>query len=179
MGLYNAASPLVATFLVALVLVIQLLPAAFAIIGYTAALQTDFLANGGVVAMIFFVVALLLVILSLYLVTSTIIALVVVTLPGMYPWRALRIAGDLVIGRRVRILLRLVWGLATVALLWVIIMLPVILLTTWLTQQVKWMASVPIVPVILLLVSSTSIVFMSAYVYLLYRKVVDDDAAPA
>lgn len=177
-GLYNAAAPLLSTFLVGLVLIIQLLPLALALIGYSAALATGLLASG-VEAMLFWVVAALLATLSLYWMTSTFIALVVVTLPGMYPVRALKTAGDIVIGRRLRILLRLVWMLLGIIVAWAIVMIPIILLDTWLKGIWAEIAWLPVIPVALLIMSSLTIVWSASYVYLLYRKVVADDADPA
>lgn len=174
-GIYNAGAPLVPTFLVALLLVVQLLPVAIAAIGYSAAVSSDLL-SGGVEAMIFWAAAGLLTILSLYWATSTIFALIIVTLPGMYPMKAIRTAGDLVIGRRLRILYRLLWLLGTIVVAWLIVMLPIILLATWLNSMVAWL---PIVPIALLAMSTLTIIWMAGYVYVFYRKVVDDDAAPA
>lgn len=176
-GLYNAGAPIISTFLVALVLVVQLLPIAVAIIGYSAAVSSGLLA-GGVEAMLFWVAALLLGALSLYWITSTFFALIMVTLPGMYPMRALRTAGDMVLGRRLRILLRLLWMLATLFVTWAVVLIPVILLDTWLKSlwpDIQWL---PIIPVVILLLSTLTIIWSSGYVYLLYRKVVDDDARP-
>jgi len=177
-GIYSSAAPLVSTFLVALVLVVQLVPLALALIGYGAAQSTGLL-SGGVEAMLFWAAASLLALLSLYWVTSTMIALVVVTLPGMYPFQAIKTAGDLVVGRRLRILLRLLWMLLGLAILWAVVMIPLILLDTWLTTVWPFIASIPVIPVLLVIMSSLSIVWVSSYVYLLYRKVVDDDAKPA
>lgn len=177
-GLYNAAAPLVSTFLVGLVLIVQLLPLILALIAYTAAVATGLLATG-VEAMLFWIVATLLATLSLYWMTSTFIALVVVTLPGMYPMRALKTAGDIVIGRRLRILLRLVWMLLGIVVTWAIVMIPIILLDTWLKGIWTEIAWLPIIPVTLLIMSSLTIVWSASYVYLLYRKVVADDADPA
>lgn len=177
-GLYNASAPLLSTFLVALVLIVQLLPLAIALIGYSAAVASGLLA-GGVEAMLFWIAAGTLGLLSLYWVTSTIIALVVVTLPGMYPWQALRTAGDLVVGRRARILLRILWMLLVATVTWLLIMVPIILLDTWLKGIWPATAWIPTIPVALLGLSSLTIVWSASYVYLLYRKVVSDDADPA
>jgi hypothetical protein len=178
-GLYSAGSPIVATLLVLLVLVVQLLPVAIAIIGFGSAVATELIQGGGVEAMVIWVAIGLLILLSLYLATSTLLALVIVTLPGMYPMQALKIAGDVVIGRRIRILLRLLWLGLTIALGWVAIMVPVVLLDTWAKAVFPATSWVPVVPVIMLIMSSATIVWSASYVYLLYRKVVDDDAAPA
>jgi len=177
-GLYNSAAPLLSTFLVALVLVIQLLPLALALIGYSAAVTSGLLSSG-VEAMLFWVSAALLGVLSMYWITSTFIALAVVTLPGMYPGKALRTAGDLVIGRRMKILLRIVWMLLSIIVAWVVIMIPIILLETWLKGIWPAIEAVPVIPVALLLISSATIVWSAGYIYLLYRRVVEDDADPA
>jgi len=177
-ALYNATAPLLSTFIVGIVAVIQLLPVALAAAGVAAAVATGLL-NNGVEAMVFWTVVLLLVVLALYWVTSTFIALVVVTLPGMYPLEAIKIAGDLVIGRRLRILLRILWLLFTVALGWVSVMIPIILLDSWLKGMFTNLTGVPVVPISMLIMGSVSVVWAAAYVYLFYRKVVDDDAAPA
>jgi hypothetical protein len=177
-GLYNAGAPIVPTTAIALVLILQLVPAALAVIAFSAALSTGFL-QGGVESMLFSVVAALLMILSIYWVTSTIIALVVVTLPGMYPMQALKTAGDLVIGRRLRILLRWVWLIAVVIVTWVLVMIPIIIFDSWLKSILPIIQWLPLVPVSLLVMSSLSVVFVASYVYLLYRRIVEDDAAPA
>lgn len=177
-GLYNSGAPIVPTAAVLLALILQLVPAALAVIAFSAAMSTGFLA-GGVEGMIFTVVATLLIILSTYWVTSTLIALIVVTLPGMYPLRALKTAGDLVIGRRLRILLRWLWLALLILVVWALVMIPIIILDTWLKSLLPAIQWLPIVPVTLLIMSSLSITFVAAYVYLFYRKVVEDDAAPA
>ncbi len=174
-SLYNSAAPLVPTILIALLFVIQLVPAAIALIIY----QVGSASLTGIVAMLVFLVALLLVILSLYWITSTFIALIVITLPGMYPWRAIRIAGDLVIGRRIRILARFIWGLICTALLWGSVMIPTTLFAIWLQNTFHQTSVLPIVPMMLVLTSSLASIFIATYCYMLYRKIVDDEASPA
>ena len=114
-----------------------------------------------------------------YWISSTVIALVVVTLPGMYPTRAVKAAGDLVIGRRLRIMYRLAWGVLCVLLTWLVIMVSIVMLDRWLSSMWSWLKNVPIVPYVGVIVVAWSVVWYAAYVYLLYRKVVDDDAKPA
>lgn len=174
-GLYNAGAPIVPTFLLLLVLTVQALPIALAAIGYSAASTTGLL-SGGVEAMLFWTAAGLLGALSLYWMTSTFIALVVVTLPGMYPLRALRTAGDLVVGRRLRIMLRLLWMLLVLLMGWTLVMIPVILFDNWLKSVMPGLSWLPLVPWLILIMSGLSLVFSASYIYLLYRKVVDDDA---
>lgn len=129
--------------------------------------------------MLFWIAAGLLTLLSIYWISSTFFALIVVTLPGMYPMQALRTAGDMVVGRRLRILLRLLWMGLGLVLAWALVLIPFILFDGWLKgvwPQIEWL---PIVPVVLLLMSTATVVWTAAYIYLLYRKVVDDDAKPA
>jgi hypothetical protein len=177
-GLYSAGAPIVATFIIALVFIVQLLPLALAVIGYSAASSTGLL-SGGVEAMLFWIAALLLVVLSLYWITSTFFAMVIVTLPGMYPYQALKTASELVIGRRLRILMRIIWMFIVTAIAWVIVMIPIIIIDSWIVSLFSAASSLPIVPLALLIMGAISVIWISSYIYLLYRKVVDDDTNPA
>lgn len=174
-GLYNSGAPILPTLLVSLILIVQLLPASLALIGYSAASTTGLL-NGGVEAMLFWFAAGLLILISLYFITSTIFAMIIVTLPGMYPFRAIKMAGDLVLGRRMRILLRFLWLFILTALAWAAIMIPVILFDGWIKNIWPVIDWLPIIPVFLLALSSLTVVWVSSYIYLLYRKVVDDES---
>ena len=177
-GLYSAGSPLVATTIVTLVIAVQLLPVVIAAIGFAAAQSTGLLA-GGVEAMLFWAVALGLATLSLYWITASALAMVVVTLPGMYPLRALKIAGDMVVGRRLRILYRLVWMALLLAVFWIVVLIPVILLDMGmkaLWPAIQWL---PTVPFAIAILATMSLIWMASYIYVLYRKIVDDDAKPA
>jgi hypothetical protein len=177
-AVYGSGGPLLSTFIVLLVLLVQLLPIAIAAIGYEAASTTGLL-KSGVEAMLFWFAAGFLALLSIYWLASTLFALVVVTLPGMYPFRALKISGDLVVGRRVRIFLRIVWMVIGLILLWAVISIPLILLDTWVKGIFTNLENIPTIPFLLLVLGSFSIVWVSTYIYMLYRKVVDDDALPA
>jgi len=112
-GLYNSGAPILSTIGVGLVLLIQLLPIGIVALVY-AALSAVGLVAGGFGAMLFWMIAAVIATLVLYWATSTIIALVVVTIPGMYPLRAVRLSSDLVVGRRLRVFYRLLWGLVAV-----------------------------------------------------------------
>lgn len=176
-GLYSAGSPIISTFLVLSVLIIQLIPAGIAVLAYTAANASGLL-SGGVEAMLFWIADLLLVVLSLYWVTSTFFALIIVTLPGMYPGKALRTAGDMVVSRRLRILLRIVWMFLSIAVTGALVLIPTILISVGLSNLWPWMQNVPLVPVVLMVFGVIAFIWAASYIYLLYRKVVDDDARP-
>jgi len=129
--------------------------------------------------MLFWTVAGLLAMISLYWISSTFFALVIVTLPGMYPFQALKTAGDLVIGRRLRIIFRLIWMFVTVAVVWAVVMIPIIMLDSWIKGLWPAITWVPTVPLVLLTLGAFTIIWISSYIYMLYRKVVADDAKPA
>lgn len=172
-GLYSAGAPIVATTLVAFIIALQLLPIALAAVGYSAAVSSGLLISGGVAAMLFWIAASLLGVLSLYWVSSSLFAMVIVTLPGMYPIKALRSSYRLLLGRRIRFLIRFLWMGAFVAALWVIVLIPTVLFDSWVKSvwaAIDWM---PIVPVALLLLGTFTVFWTSTYIYLLYRKVVD------
>lgn len=177
-GLYNAGAPIVPTILMVVVLLVQLIPVAIATIIASAAWQSGFLENGAW-AMLAVIGILFIVTISLYWVTSTIIGMIVITLPGMYPMRALAISGDLVVGRRLRLVYRFLWMILTVVSWWVVVMIPVILFDGWIKGIYESIAWLPIVPVMFLIMSTFTLFWTATYVYLLYRKMVDDDASPA
>ncbi|MBC7764782.1 hypothetical protein H7Y29_03640 [Microbacteriaceae bacterium] len=177
-GLYNSGSPLVSSLALCFILILQLLPIGILAIAY-GGLTSVGLASEGFGAMLFWVFALFVSALVLYWATSTIIALVVVTLPGMYPLKALRVSSDLVIGRRLRILYRLLWIQVLIILAWAVLLIPLILLDSWLKSSWDVYANVPLLPIVAAFASAASAVIFASYVYLLYRKVVDDSAAPA
>lgn len=172
-GLYNSGAPLLAMLCVTVFIAIQLIPVAVATIGYSAATTSGLIDAGGAGAMLFWLAAGLLSVLSLYWITSSLFAMIIVTLPGMYPYRAIRTAGDIMIGRRVTLLLRWLWMVLMVILAWIIVMLPIILIDMGLKALWPAITWLPIVPVAVLIMAGLSTVWFSAYVYLLYRKVVD------
>ncbi len=171
-GLYNSGSPIFATVIIALFIAIQLIPVAIALIGYTAALGSGLL-DGGAATMLFWIGAALLAVLSLYWITSSLFAMIIVTLPGMYPYQAIRTAGDLVLGRRTKILLRWLWMMLMIIMAWAVVMIPAILLDMGLKSlwpAIQWL---PVIPFFALVMTAGSTVWAAAYVYMLYRKVVD------
>lgn len=174
-GLYNAHAPLIPSIMIVLVILVQLLPLALALFGYTAAVSSGLLGSGGIEAMLFWVIAGILGVVSLYWITSSAFALVVVTVPGVYPLKAMRAASDLVFGRRVQLLLRVLWLLVTAAIAWLVILVPTIAIDLWIKSlwpAIQWL---PIIPVLLLLLGAITAVWVSAYIYLLYRKVIADE----
>jgi len=177
-GLYNSGAPLLSTLGVILVLVVQLLPIGLIVLAY-AALSAAGVISNGFGSMLFWLIAATVTALVLYWITSTIIALIVVTLPGVYPLRAVKLSGDLVVGRRLRVMYRLLWGAAAVIATWIGVLIITILVDNWLKMLIPGIAWLPIVPYVGALVTAYAVVWYATYTYLFYRKVVDDDAKPA
>ncbi|MDO4612116.1 MAG: hypothetical protein Q4B29_01490 [Candidatus Saccharibacteria bacterium] len=166
-GLYNAMTPLLSTFAVFAVAAIQCIPIFILIIVYSAAVQTEFLTTP-FYALVFFIFAALMVLLSGYLLSSTLMALIAVTAPGLYPMQALRTASDLMAGRRVKFILRIIVLLVALAVMWVAVMLPLIIFDLWL-KQFEWASAIPFVPVCLLIMTCFTGIYISTYFYMYYR----------
>ncbi len=172
-SLYASAAPLLSTFLIMMLVIAQVLPFAIAIVGYVTASGLNVLSDP-FFSLLFWLGELLLVTLSLYWLSNSLIAFVVVTLPGMYPIKALKIASDLVIGRRLRLLYRFLWLGLSLVCIWLIALIPAVLI-----GNLPILKTIPLVPLIILILTALSVVWGSSYMYLLYRKMVDDGSAPA
>lgn len=177
-GLYNSGAPLLSTLGVIIVLVVQLLPIGLIVLAY-AALSSVGILEDGFGSMLFWLIAATITALVLYWMTSTVIGLIVVTLPGIYPLRAVKLSGDLVVGRRLRVMYRLLWGIIAVALTWVGVLIITILVDNWLKMLLPGIAWVPVVPYVGALITAYAVVWYAIYTYLFYRKIVDDNAKPA
>lgn len=171
-ALYNAFTPLVSTIVVAAIIFLQMIPIFIVIITYSAAVTTDFLSTP-FYALVYFIFAALMLLLSGYFLSSSIMALVAVSAPGLYPIAALRSASDLMQGRRIKFIIRLIYMIIILAIIWVIIMLPITALDLWLKNCIDWLTGVPIVPVCLLIMTCFTFIFATVYLYLFYRRMLD------
>ena len=88
-------------------------------------------------------------ILTIYWMITSLLTLVTVTIPGIYPLRAYFETSVLVSGRRVKILLRILMMLLPLVILWLVVLIPVVLI-----DQAVTFDSVPFVPTIYHLVGS-------------------------
>ncbi|OGL34250.1 hypothetical protein A3F64_02635 [Candidatus Saccharibacteria bacterium RIFCSPHIGHO2_12_FULL_42_8] len=172
-GLYSSGAPLIATFVIFLVVLLQMLPLAIALIAYGAAYSVNVFGDV-LFTSLFWIIELLLMVISLYWITSSIVAMVVVTLPGMYPLKALKASSDLVIGRRLRVLYRLGWLCLTIITFWAVVILPMIAI-----NSLVWLQNIPLVPLAVTILSAFSMVWASSYIYILYRKLVSDETPTA
>ena len=172
-ALYNAMTPMISSFIIFAISVIQCIPIFFLIIVYSSAVQTDFLSTP-FYALLFFIFAALMVILSGYLLSSSLIAFVAVSAPGLYPMKAMHAASDLMMGRRFKFVLRIIALLFILALTWVAVMLPLIVFDL-LMKNFEWAAGIPFVPVCLLVMTCFTGIYITAYLYLYYRWMLNYD----
>lgn len=171
-GLYNALAPLLSTLAIFVVVFIQAIPIMLVVITYSAAVITDFLATP-FYALLYFIFAALMILLSVYLLSSSLIALVAITAPGMYPLQALISSSNLMRGRRVKLVIRIIYLLIVVAFIYVVTMLPIILLDLWLKSFWTWIEGVPVVSFFLLIVTCFVFIFATTYLYRYYRWLLD------
>lgn len=157
---YKSMFPLVPFLLVVFVIIIQLLPITLGS-GLVAAVASTLASSSAVTTlMIFFL--LLLFAWSVYMLSSSIFALYIVTLPDMQPRQALRSAKKLVEFRRFKVIRRVLFLPLFILFVMVAILLPLILFVHFL-----------VVPVFYLL-SMFVIIFAHAYLYNLYRGLLND-----
>lgn len=172
-GLYNALAPLITVFLAIGLIFIHLIPVFIFTILYSTAIQTEFLTDP-LYSFLFWLLSSLLLLLSAYLLPVSILSLMAVTVPGIYPMQAMNAVTDLIQGRRTKFIIRLAFGVLFLAVIWVVIMMPIIWLDLVLKQNVEWLEGVPIVPFFFQLMTTFSVIYASAYVYLFYRRMLDD-----
>lgn len=178
-GFYSALSPLVSTLVVGLIIFLEAVPIMLTIIVFQVALTTDFLSTP-FYALLFFMFAALMTTLSLYLLSSSFFAIIVVSAPGLYPLTAVRMAKNLIMGRRLRFLIRVFYLVIIVALLYLLLLMPAIILDGALKSQFTWFAEskIPFVAIIQLTITVFIFIYLSIYFYLFYRALLDynDDA---
>lgn len=171
-GLYNAFAPLISVFVILVVVAIHLIPFFIFLIVYSVAVSTDFLSQP-LYAFLFWLLGSLLIILSLYLLPVSLIALSSVTVPGIYPMQALYAAMDVIQSRRIRYIMRIIFLIIFLAFMWVIVMLPITWLDLFLKEEMGWLVGFPLVPICLQLMIAFSIVYITSYLYLFYRRMLD------
>lgn len=167
-GLYSAGAPMIAIFVLVLIAVLQLLPFALVTLVYTVAVSSGFVGDG-IEAGLFVGALVLVAALTLYFMTTTLFALMIATIPGTYPINAYKTAKKIVIGQRSRLLVRLLWLALVIALIWYLVLIPVALVV----QSFGWDSSY-VLPVFVQLVTGFGLIYGTSYVYLLYRRMIDD-----
>ncbi len=157
MAFYRGMYPLVPFLLIILVIGLQFIPAMIGNFFYSAVLSSG-LAIGGVEKVSWLLFFLSTLLLSLYMISSSAIALYVVTLPEMTPMMALRQARELVRYRRVDILLKTIAIVFVILASLFIVVLPVIFIAPALAEWIFFSVTVLGVPLV------------NGYMFSLYRE---------
>lgn len=156
---YNGLTPIVTFVLVMLYVGLQLVPAAVGGFAFSA------LVGGGVLTEWYEqvpvgVVSLGLICLSLYWFISSVFSLYIITLPGMSPMEAIRSSKNIVRGRQVLVLRKLLFLPLSLAVITTVFMVPMTLFAT------------SIAPFVFYLITSVAIVYIHSYMYSLYRELI-------
>ena len=172
-GIFNALAPLMSSFCILGLIFVHALPILICVIIYSTAVTTGFL-DQPLYAFLFWLFCGLLGLLSLYLLPVSITALVAISAPGMYPMTAVRAAADLLQGRRSKFMIRVLFGFVFVAVIWVIVMLPLMWLDLLLKDHFDIFAGIPFASICLQVMTTFTIIYMTSYIYLFYRRMLDD-----
>jgi hypothetical protein len=153
---YNGMYPLIPFLLVLLVMSLQLIPVAIANMLYSFVVIGGFAASSIELAL-WYIMIFLLMLLTLYMLSSSIFALFIVTLPDVRPMQALRAARELVRYRRWSVMRKVILLPLILILLLAIVTLPSILLVPALSEWIFFIATVLLLPLLI------------SYMYGLYR----------
>jgi len=156
-GFYNGMYPLVPFILVLFVLCLQLLPLLISLTLLSFVLSNGIVGNLWELAL-FVIPTVLLCYWSLRMVTSSVFAAYIVTLPDMTPLHALRSAKKLVYGRRLVLFAKLLFLPMALLVLACAVELPLILFVT------------PLAPWMFLVLSVVAFAVVHGYIYTLYRE---------
>ncbi len=158
---YKSMTPFIPFVLILVVISLQLIPLLIGATLYSAVI-TGGVAVGWLEKAIFILIFLALALASLYLITSSSMALYIVTLENMTPIKALRSAKQLVKGRRWVVLRKILYLPIAIVIAGSIVMLPFILLLTFIS------------PWIYFLLTSFSLIVIHSYLYNLYRELLNE-----
>jgi hypothetical protein len=164
-ALYNGPASLLSVVTILAVIFLQLLPLTFGAFMYTAGVATGIASNGLQHAALF-VGASLLALLSCYWLSTSLIALMAASLPGMYPIAALKAAKELVGPRRWQLFQRILVFALLMALAWLVIIVAVV------SNRVTIIFTTEVLDILRTLTLLASVV----YLYKLYRSLVDETA---
>jgi hypothetical protein len=158
---YKGLYPLAVFITVLIVIGLQLLPLVLGSWLYT------LLVGGGIVVSftektVTLLLFILLGTLSFYMITSSLFALFISTIPDMTPLKALRSARQLVMHRRWHVLARIIALLFAVPILLAIIMAPFIILIPGIAEWVFFLLTI------------FSTIFIVTYMYLLYKNLLNE-----
>ena len=156
---YNALTPLIKFLIVLLIVVVRLVPAVVGGFIFSA------LITGGILTHWYeqvpvILVSIVMLSLSVYWLINSIFALYIVTLPDMAPLAALRSSSEIVAGRQLQVMLKLLFMPLVMTVATVVIMVPIALFATGLA------------PLVFFILSAVGVVAIHSYMYSFYRALI-------
>ncbi len=158
---YSATGPLIPFVLVLIVLFIQFLPLLVGTSVVSAILSAIFVGGGGLATTIFIFFFALFAGWTFYMISSSLFAIYIVTLPDMEPRRALRSAKNLVKFRRWQIMRKLFFLPIVIFIAMAAVVVPLIIYATFLVAPVFFALSM------------FALLFAHTYLYTLYRNLLE------
>lgn len=158
---YRAITPLIPFLLVILAIFIQLLPLTLGGV-ILAAVATSIFTSATVATIFTTIMFVALTAWSIYMVSASVFALYIVTLPDMHPVQALRAARELVRFRRWPVIRRVLFMPVALLAVMGLIIVPLIVYAQ------------AIVPIVFYILSMLAILFVHTYLYTLYRELIDE-----
>ena len=173
-AIYSAGTPLVPMMVLLVAVLVQLLPLALVLISYSAITGAGYINQGiAIENMAAWCVILAVLVLTIYWMVTSLLTLVSVTIPGLYPMRAYYETSIQVAGRRVKILFRILMMFLPLLVLWALVLIPTVLLDSILKPK-----TFPVVQLVVSLLAAISCTWVSAYMYVLYRRILDSPEQP-
>lgn len=173
-AIYSAGTPLVPMMVLLVAVLVQLLPLALVLISYSAITGAGYINQGVAIEnMAAWCVILAVLVLTIYWMVTSLLTLVSVTIPGLYPMRAYYETSIQVAGRRVKILLRILMMFLPLLALWALVLIPTVLL-----DSILKLKTFPVVQLVVSLLAAISCTWVSAYMYVLYRRILDSPEQP-
>lgn len=156
-GFYNGMYPIVPLLIVMAVFSLQMIPLAIGSWLYNVVIAGG-IAVTAVEQFAWILLILLLAVASLYMISSSLFAMIIVTLPGITPMRALRSAREVVRHRRWTVIRKLLFLGLAILLLNAVILAPFII---WLPVLAEWM---------FFILSGASWIISVTYLYVCYKE---------
>ena len=156
-GLFKSMAPLIPTLIMLMVVVLECVPVMATVVVWSSAVETHFLDMPfNALMLIVFTVAMVL--LSGFLLTSSLLALVAVGTPGIYPVTAILTVRELVAKKRIKVAVR------------IILLLIVVVAMGALVVPFMLLPSSTFLKVASLVVGSFATIYVATYLYLYYKE---------
>lgn len=174
-ALYNSGGPFISLLAMLIVVMVEILPLAIVLISYAAVTGAGYINQGiEIENMAAWCAIAVVAILTIYWMITSLISLITVTIPGIYPLRAYFETSVLISGRRVKILFRILSMFIPLLIMWFVILVPAVILDGFIKFK-----TLPFIQIVTTLLVAASLIWISVYLYSLYRRLLDSPEQPA